>query len=202
MIIQRINKWLSVKARPKNVQPTLLILHATAGASAKSSIDYLRSKGNAYHYIIARDSKDSDWTYKSDDSECVAFHCVPHENYARHVSTTIPVPGTGGGHINDHSIAISLANLQSHVPKDPAPGDEEYTPQQLLALNELLALLKEEVPSLKFLTTHAVVQPWSRSDPLRIDGPALAEKFGYTWWEPTKTEIKNHKPKPKPKPAG
>lgn len=195
MIIQRITKWLSTTPRPQDVKPTLLILHATAGASARSSIDYLRSKGNGYHYLIARDTKDSDWTYKSDGTESTAFHCVPHENRARHVSTTIPVPETGGGHINDHSIAISLANLQAHVPHDPAPGDEQYTPQQLLALNELLALLKEEVPSLKYLTTHAVVQPWNRSDPLRIDGPALAAKFGYTWWKPTAAEIKKHKPK-------
>ncbi|MFN0080533.1 MAG: N-acetylmuramoyl-L-alanine amidase [Prosthecobacter sp.] len=195
MILQRLTKLLSETPRPNNVQPTLLILHATAGASARSSIEYLRSKGNAYHFIIARDTKDSDWTHKSDGTECTVFQCVRYHHRGRHVSTTIPVPGTNGGHINDHSIAISLANLQAHVPNDPKAGPEEYTAQQMLALNELIVLVKNEVPSLTRLTTHAVVQPWNRGDPARIDGPALAARHGLTWWQPTAAEIKKHKPK-------
>jgi N-acetyl-anhydromuramyl-L-alanine amidase AmpD len=195
MILQRLTNLLSEKPRPKDVQPTLLILHATAGASAKSSIDYLRKKGNAYHFIIARDTKDSDWTYKSDGTESTVFQCVRYHHWGRHVSTKIPVPGTNGGDINDYSIAISLANLQKHVPGDPETGPEEYTAQQFLALNELIVLVKKELPTLKLLTTHAVVQPWNRADPTRIDGPALAERHGFTWWQPTAAEIKKYKPK-------
>ncbi len=195
MIIQRLNNLLSTTPRPKGVEPTLLILHATAGASARSSIDYLRSKGNAYHFIIARDTKDSDWTYKSDDTESLVYQCVRYQDRGRHVSTTIPVPKTTNGHINDHSIAISLANLQAHVPKDPNPGAEDYTPHQMLALNALITLIKSEVPSLLYLTTHAVVQPWNRVDPTRIDGKELAGRFSLTWWQPTAAEIQKYKPK-------
>lgn len=195
MIIQRLTNLLSTTPRPTGVEPTLLILHATAGASARSSIDYLRSKGNAYHFIIARDTKDSDWTYKSDDTESVVYQCVRYHHRARHVSSTIPVPETKNGHINDYSIAISLANLQGHVPNDPTPGEEEYTPQQILALKGLITLIKSEVPTLKYLTTHAVVQPWNRSDATRIDGKELAELFGLLWWKPTANEIAKYKPK-------
>ena len=195
MILERLTNLLSETPRPKDVQPTLLILHATAGASAKSSIDYLRTKGNSYHFIIARDSKDSTWTHQSDGSECRVFQCVRYHHRGRHVSTTIPVPGTKGGHINDHSVAISLANLQGPAPGDPNKGAEQYTAQQLLALNELIVLVKKELPSLTMLTTHAVVQPWNRADPLRIDGPAMAQKHGLTWWKPTAEEIKKYKPK-------
>lgn len=195
MPFQVVTPPLSTTARPNNVNPTLLILHATAGASAQSSIDYLRSRGNAYHYIIARDTRDSAWTYLSDGSESMIYHCVQHRHRARHVSTTIPVPGTNGGHINDHSIAISLANYQAHVPRDPDPGPEEYTGQQLLALNALVGRLKEEVPSLVYLTTHAVVQPWNRSDPLRVVAQDLARRWGYTWWQPTAAQIRQHRPR-------
>ena len=76
MIIHRLPNPLSTTPRPDGVQPTLVILHATAGASALSSIDYLRTKGNAYHFIIARDSKDSAWTYQSDGSESIIYQCV------------------------------------------------------------------------------------------------------------------------------
>ena len=195
MILQRLTNLLSTTPRPSGVEPTLLILHATAGASARSSIDYLRTKGNAYHFIIARDSKDSDWTYKSDGSEAVVYQCVRYPHRGRHVSTTIPVPDTNGGHINDHSIAISLANLQEHVPGDSNSGPEEYTEQQMLALHALITLVRSEVTSLRYLTTHAVTQPWSRSDPTRVDGKELAERYDLTWWKPTAAEIAKHKPK-------
>lgn len=199
MILQRLTNLLSEKPRPKGVEPTLLILHATAGASAQSSIDYLRKKGNAYHFIIARDKHDARWSHEADGSECVVFQCVRYHHWGRHVSTTIPVPETKSGDINDYSIAISLANLQARAPGSPASGPEEYTTQQMLALNELITLVKKEVPTLKYLTTHAVVQPWNRADPVRIDGPAIAERHELTWWKPTAAQIAAHKPKPKPK---
>lgn len=195
MILQRLTNLLSTTPRPNNAEPTLLILHATAGASARSSIDYLRTKGNSYHFIVARDSRDSDWTYKSEGTESVVYQCVRYHHRGRHVSTTIPVPETNGGGINDNSIAISLANLQKHVPNDPNPGPEEYTEQQLLALNGLITLIKSEVPSIQYLTTHAVVQPWNRSDPTRIDGEEIAAKFGLKWWHPTSAQILKYKPK-------
>ncbi len=195
MILQRLTNLLSTTARPEGVEPTLLILHATAGASASSSIEYLRSKRNAYHFIVARDSKDSDWTYKSDGTEAIVYQCVRYHHRARHVSTTIPVPDTKGGNINDHSIAISLANFQKHVLNDPDSGPEEYTEQQMLALHGIITIIQSEVPSLKYLTTHAVTQPWSRSDPNRINCKEIAERYDLTWWKPTAAEIAKHKPK-------
>lgn len=199
MILQRLTNLLSETPRPGNVAPTLLILHATAGASADSSIEYLRKKGNAYHFIIARDKKDARWSHESDGTECVVFQCVRYHHWGRHVSSKIPVPDTKSGDINDYSIAISLANLQARAPGAPTAGPEAYTTQQMLALNELIMLVKKEVPTLKYLTTHAVVQPWNRADPTRIDGPATAEKHGLTWWKPTAKQIADYKPKPKPK---
>jgi len=195
MTIQRVNPPLSTRSRIRNVNPTVLILHATAGASARSSINYLRTRGNAYHYIIARDSRDSDWTYRHDGSDVVVYHCVQHQHRGTHVSSTIPVPGTNGGGINDYSIAVSLANYQAHVPGDPHAGREEYPAYQLLALNELVGRLKEEVPSLVYLTTHAVVQPWNRADPIGVDAPDLARRWGYTWWQPTAAEIRRYRPR-------
>lgn len=195
MIIQRLATMLSTTPRPGGVEATLLVLHATAGASARSSIDYLRSKGNSYHFIIARDSPDSDWTYRSNGTEALVYHCVRYQHRGIHVSSRIPVPGTGGGSINDHSIAISLANLQKHVPQDPTPGPEEYTEQQILAMQALITLVKTEVPTLKYVTTHAVVQPWNRSDPTRIDGEEIAERFSLEWWKPSAAEINKYRPR-------
>lgn len=185
MNIKPIKTWLEHGNR--DGQPNLVVLHATAGASAKSSIDHLRDKGLSYHYIIARDGKDATWTSESDGSEAVIFQCVPVENSAFHASTRIPVPGTDGGRVNKWAIGISLANIQN--------GQELYTEAQITALRELLAALKTSMPSLTYLTTHAVIQPWNRSDPTRIDGATIAAEFGFTWWKPSAADIKKYKPK-------
>lgn len=184
MKLKRLEEWLDHKNRDGS--PNVVVLHATAGASAKSSIEHLDREGLSYHYVISRDSKDSDWTKDADGSESIIFQCVPNEGHAFHSSTKVPVPEIGG-RVNAWSIGISLANIQN--------GMEPYTPQQFTALEELLRSLKKEVPSLKYLTTHAVIQPWNRSDPLGVKAKDLADKCGYTWWQPTEDVIKKYRPK-------
>ena len=173
-----------LSTRTRDVRPTLVVLHATAGASAQSSIDHLRSVGLSYHYIIARDSRDTARTRDADGSAPIIFQCVDPVHRAAHVGSTIPAP-SGEGTINKCSIGISLANRQN---------GEAYTPGQLTALNQLLAHLKRTHPSLRHLTNHALVQPWNRSDPLNIDAAALASAHGYTLFRPTAQQIRDHRP--------
>jgi N-acetyl-anhydromuramyl-L-alanine amidase AmpD len=91
--------------------------------------------------------------------------------------------------INRSSIGISLANIQK------ISNPEAYPARQIAALNELLADLKTKIPSLKFLTTHATVQPWNRTDPRKINGEEIAEMHGFEFWRPTRSEIEAHRPK-------
>lgn len=177
----------SLPHRDRSNQPTLLVLHATAGATARSSIDHLRGVGLSYHYIIPRDGRDSAKEGSADGTEPFVFHCVPNDKHAFHVGSTIPPPEGSGG-INKNSIGICLANIQRKT------NPEAYPPKQLAALDELLAMLRQQVPSLRFLTTHAMVQPWNRSDPWRIDAQAVARRCGLRWWQPTQGEIDRHRP--------
>lgn len=172
--------------RERNNLPVLIVLHATAGATARSSINHLRGVGLSYHYIITRDARDSATSAASQNTEPIIHQCVPNAGHAFHVGSTIPAPGGRG--INKSSIGISLANIQRKANPEPYPA------KQLAALNELLAHLKLTVPSLQFLTTHAVVQPWNRADPLFIKGKELALQYGYEWWQPTAAEIEAHRP--------
>lgn len=177
----------SLPFRDRTNKPELIVLHATAGGTAKSSISHLRGVGLSYHYIITRDAKDTSNSAAAQNTEPIIFQCVPNNKHAFHTGSTIPAPGGQG--INKSSIGISLANIQRKTNPEPYPA------KQIAALNELLAHLKTAVPSLKFLTVHAVVQPWNRADPLKIDGKKLAEKHGYSWWVPTAEQIKAHTPK-------
>lgn len=177
--------------RNRDVKPSLIVLHATAGATASSSINHLRGVGLSYHYIIARDGKDSAKSDSADGSDPVIFHCVPDNKHAFHVGSTIPAP-SGSGSIAKNSIGVSLANIQRRN------NPEAYPKAQLKALNELIAHLVSTMPTITRLTTHAVVQPWNRSDPLLVDGPSLAAAHGLTFWTPTAQQIKDHTPPKKP----
>jgi N-acetyl-anhydromuramyl-L-alanine amidase AmpD len=175
--------------RSRNVAPSLLVLHATAGASARSSIRVLQDKGLSYHVIVARDGIDSKNSTQADASEPLVWHCVAEADEAFHVASRIPPPG-GEGRINKASIGISLANLQNRSKPEPYPA------AQLAMLETLIAELRGRLPSLRFLTTHAAVQPWNRSDPRELDGAAVAARHGLAFWRPTKAEIEAHRPPP------
>lgn len=79
-----------LSTRKRGAQPTLVVLHATAGASAISSINHLRSVGLSYHFIIARDGRDSARTRDADASTPIIFQCVDPAHRAAHVRSTIP----------------------------------------------------------------------------------------------------------------
>jgi N-acetyl-anhydromuramyl-L-alanine amidase AmpD len=186
MNLKKLEDWLPHRSR--DVKPSLLVLHATAGATARSSIDHLRGVGSSYHYIIARDGKDSAKSANADGSEPIVFHCVPDEAHAFHTSTKIPAP-SGQGSVNKTSIGVSLANIQNRK------SHEQYPEKQLAALEELITSLKKKFPSLKWVTTHAICQPWNRADPLLVDAVQVAQRHGLQLWKPTEQEIKEHTPK-------
>jgi N-acetyl-anhydromuramyl-L-alanine amidase AmpD len=173
--------------RSREDSPVLIVLHATAGATARSSVDHLRGVGNSYHFIIARDGRDSAHSDRSDNTDPIIFHCVPEAGHAFHASSTVPVPGRNGS-INRNSIGVSLANIQNRSNPEP------YTPKQIDAMFRLLRHLKDQVPSLRMLTTHAVVQPWNRGDPLGLNGQEIAAKIGLQWWQPADDIIRAHRP--------
>ena len=176
----------SLPHRDRSNQPELIVLHATAGATAKSSISHLRGVGLSYHYIIARDGRDTAKSENADGSDPIVFHCVPDAGHAFHVGSTIPTPSGLG--INKASIGISLANIQRKT------NPEAYPAKQVAALHDVIRKLVADFPSITRLTTHAVVQPWNRADPLAINGPAIAAMFGLTFWTPTAAQIAQHTP--------
>ena len=173
-----------LSTRSRSAQPSVVVLHATAGASAMSSINHLRSVGLSYHYIIARDGRDSARTNQADSSAPIVFHCVADRHRGAHVGSTIPAP-SGQGSFNECSIGISLANRQD--------GQDRYTAGQIAALDALLAHLKQTHSSLRWLTNHAFIQPWNRSDPLSINADDLAARHGYTVFRPTAAQIRAHR---------
>jgi N-acetyl-anhydromuramyl-L-alanine amidase AmpD len=176
-------EWLAHRSR--NTLPTLLLLHATAGGSAASSIHHLRQSKLSYHYIVARDGKDSASAQLADGSDPIVFQCAPVTAHAFHCSSLIPPP-LGDGTIAKNSIGVSLANLQRQSRPEP------YSPLQLKALDDLIERLMAETPTLLYLSTHAAVQPWNRVDPLGLDARAIAAKHALRWWQPTAEQVERY----------
>lgn len=163
-----IKRWIDVSPplanRARKSWPQLIVLHATAGASAESSISHLRKVGLSYHYIIERDG--------------AVYICVPRDRVAFHVGTGVG-PKLVNSHVtmangvNDRSIGVCLANRQN---------GEKYTLEQIAACHQLCADLARKAPTMKWITTHAVIQWWNRSDPARWDLAESAKASGLEVW--------------------
>lgn len=129
MTIKTLATWLASRARTH--QPTTVVLHATAGGSATSSISWLRQIGLGYHYVIDRDG--------------TVYKCVPTSRVAYHAGTSF---GPQGSDVNGYSIGIAFANRNDGEP---------YTPAQIESAKELVKQLAEAMPSLRWLTTHYAI---------------------------------------------
>jgi N-acetyl-anhydromuramyl-L-alanine amidase AmpD len=181
MNIEVLQNPLTSRARTN--QPELIVLHATAGASAMSSINHLRNVGNSYHYIITRDGNDARYTREANNSEPIIYQCVGADREAFHTGSTVPAPG--GLRINRSSIGISLANMQD---------GEAYPNRQLIALRELIDHLTDLFPDITHITSHATVQPWNRIDPVNVNMQNVARVHGLIYYQPTQQVLNQHNP--------
>lgn len=129
MVLKTVLTWLA--SRPRKGPPTTVVLHATAGGSAASSIEWLQKIGLSYNYVIDRDGK--------------VFKCVPTSKVAFHAGKS---SGPFAGDVNGYSIGVAFANKNDGEP---------YTNAQVTACRDLLAELARAIPTLQILTTHYAI---------------------------------------------
>lgn len=148
--------WLANRKRTKAL--TTVVLHATGGSSLSGAVSTLIARGLSYHYIIDKNGK----VYKGVSDEAVAFHAG--------VSV-----GPGGPNVNGYSIGISFVNLDN--------GKDPYTDAQTRSATNIIVALKAKYPMLKFLTTHAIIAPKRKVDPLGYDAQSLSRAVGLEFWK-------------------
>lgn len=158
---------------------TLIVMHATDGSSVEGTIETLRDRRLAYHYIIDRDGTvytafGSSGSWKPQASH--AGNSYGPNEAARQVSRVqnakkefVQWPS-----VNGYSIGIAFANFESK--------GEKLTPKQIEAAEGLIAALKAKVPTLKWITTHAIVSPGRKTDPKFLDIDALGKAVGLPVW--------------------
>lgn len=125
---------------------TTIVVHATAGGTAQSSIDHLRKPSTqaSYHYIIDRNGD--------------RYKCVPVGKKAWHAGISV---GPEGSDVNPYSIGIAFANRNN--------GVEQITVAQLAALRVLVDELMAAMPELKWITTHFGISFPRKTDPRLFD---------------------------------
>ena len=133
-----LDKWL--KHSERNAVVTTVVLHATAGATAQSSIDWLRKPLvlASYHYIIERDG--------------TVFKCVPLSKKAWHCGIS---NGPDGRNVNAYSVGIAFANKNDGEP---------VTFEQTLSAQALIGQLRGQFLQLEHITTHRLITS-RKSDP-------------------------------------
>jgi N-acetylmuramoyl-L-alanine amidase len=165
------------KARPAGTVIDTVILHATAGSTLEGAISTLRAKGYGYQYLIDKDGK----VYKG----------APANAAVAHAGDSV---GPQGRYCNRYTIGVCFVNLNGQEIK-VVDGKKKlvvtgkldpYTPAQMASCRELLRELRKAIPTLKYLTTHAIVSPGRKTDPLGFNYVAMAADTGLTAWRPAK----------------
>lgn len=135
-----LTKELKSNKRKKPI--TGIVLHSTAGASAISSIDWLRrvTTRSSYHYIIERDG--------------TIFKCVATSKRAWHAGVS---RGWDGPNCNDYTIGIAFANMND--------GHERVTKAQEESCAWLIKELQNAISTIRYISTHRLVSPGRKNDP-------------------------------------
>lgn len=139
--------------------PTTVVLHATAGKSAMSSIAWLRKIGLSYHFIIERDG--------------TIYKLVPLSKQAFHAGVSV---GPNGRNCNRYSFGVAFANTND---------GEKITDAQESACEELIWVLKGAHPTLEYITTHRLISPGRKTDPKGYDFIPLAKRSKLRPWRKT-----------------
>ena len=163
--------------RARTFDPSLIVLHATAGSNVSGAIETLRDRGLSYHYLVAPDGE----VFKGCPLGAVAFHAGnsygPREaaagvsraqNRAREF-TAKPTPC-----VNGYSVGIALVNLDD--------GKDAYDAPQVESARWLVGQVRAQFPGVSAVTSHAVVSPGRKVDPLGFDLDGFGRAVGLPVW--------------------
>jgi len=138
-------------ARPKGQEPTLIVLHSTAGASDRGDVAWCcdpRAKVS-YHAIVGRTGE--------------VFVLVPFHERAWHAGVS---EWQGRSNVNDFSLGLAFSNRHD--------GKEPLTRQQMDVMRGLVQGIRQRLPGIR-VVTHGMVAPGRKDDPSRSPGFALAD---------------------------
>lgn len=141
-------------ARPHDVKPRIIILHATGPGSTRGILEWLTTPASkvSYHGLIAPDG-----TY---------YNVVSPERVAWHAGVS---EWNGITAVNSISLGLSFVN--------PNNGEIPLTPQQISVAKGVIKYWRQQYPTIEAVTTHAAVaRPVGRkTDPEHVPNFVLSD---------------------------
>jgi len=153
----KLNPPLESRERQSSTVIDTVVLHATVEPSIEGTLEVLRQRELSYHFLI--------------DQNGDVLECVDPRFVAYHAGKSFGPQGDG---VNEYSIGISFVNRNDGV--DP------FTDAQHEAIRTLLVALLKDFPSVRYLTTHAIISPNRKDDPLGFPVADLAKFAEMELW--------------------
>ncbi len=168
--------WLRNSLRNPFIPITTIVLHSTAGSTLAGAIATLRARKLGYHYIIDRDG--------------TVWKCAPVSRKVGHAGNSYGPREemkrvsrkqnnrsefVAGCSVNGYTIGISFVN-------ENIGASHPVTSRQISAAEDLVLAIKSVIPTLEYVTTHAIVSPGRKSDPRTVDLNDFAGIVGLKPW--------------------
>ena len=168
--------------------PELLVVHSTISGSFKSAYDWLMSKQAraSAHELIGRDAE---WAQLVPYDKC-AWHCGPSSWKGEYGINTcsIGIELVSWGPLKQNAdgtfkAALAGTPVTSGEVYLGAPSGslyewwQGYTPVQLYKLEERIASLFAQFPSLKEVVGHRDISPGRKQDPWPMDAGKVFERY-------------------------
>lgn len=139
----------------RSVDPILgvraVVIHATAGSSSSGAVSVIKSGTASFHWLVPDENE---------AAHGVAAWATCHEaRRAWHVRNSASHPDVyhGENRVNDYSLGIEIVNTCE--PNDP------YSQWQVEQAAEIVRYCWEKYPNLKYIVSHAKLDPTRRKDP-------------------------------------
>ncbi|PWK75562.1 N-acetylmuramoyl-L-alanine amidase [Aminobacter sp. AP02] len=128
-----------------------IVIHATAGASSEGAVSVIKSRSASFHWLVPDENEAA-------HAKNVWATC--HEaRRAWHVRNTASHPDVYFGEqgVNDYSLGIEIVNMVA--------SSDRYSDWQVAATAQIVRYCWEKYPNLKYIVSHAKLDPTRRTDP-------------------------------------
>lgn len=128
-----------------------VVIHATAGGSSEGAVSVMRDGHASFHWLVP----DEDETAHGKN----VWACAPEARAAWHVQNSKASPDINGGalKVNHWSLGIEVVNRET--------SEDGFSDWQVQATAQIVRHCWAKYPNLKWVTSHAKLDPTRRVDP-------------------------------------
>jgi len=128
-----------------------IAIHATAGSSTYGAMSVMKGGKASWHWLVPDEDEKAHGKF--------AWACAPESRAAWHIRNAVshPLINDGQNKINHWSLGIEIVNSQTTA--------DEFSEWQLNMTAKLVRYAWGKYPNLKYVLSHAMMDPHRRSDP-------------------------------------